>query len=98
MRWLLAVMLVACAGPRLEDLGRVNDAGSCQVLVAPGDCSDAPGLERQREAGLPCNTCVVYQCECSRRLFCKVCTPGAERSEDAWACTPTAAAWCGDLP
>lgn len=96
MRQLLLLAALACSPPRVEDIGRVSDGGSCRVLVAPGACDDAPGIERSLESGLPCNTCVVYLCECSRRIFCKLCSPGADRGADAWGCTG-GDAWCGDL-
>jgi hypothetical protein len=94
-RSLALLLVVGCTIPTLEEAGKVNEAGVCQVLVLPGSCADAPALEERYEAELPCNTCIVYSCDCESRTFCKVCTtvePG-----NGWGCTPNAPAWCLDL-
>lgn len=88
--------VVACSVPRLEDAGRVNEDGVCEILVVPGSCRDVADIERQFENALPCNTCVAYACDCQQRFFCKVCPPGGEPPPNAWGCTPGAPAWCID--
>jgi hypothetical protein len=90
---LLVFVLAACAIPQFEDLGAVNDAGSCSVIVLPGDCGDVGELQRRFEAELPCNVCISYRCACERHTFCKVCVGGVDPVH-GWGCTPNARAFC----
>lgn len=102
MRAVAVLLFVACA-PQIDILKGLPDGGgpeSCERIVVQGTCDDAPDLERQLEAQLPCNVCILYHCSCQTRAFCKVCPVDKDWNtvdRAGWGCTNTPTATCMDL-